>query len=126
MMEMNTPPEAFEPDQEGGLEGGGMEEPEMDEMDDEDLAEMGASDTEAAALAENEMADAAAAKAKMDPADQKVMEKMETLKEKIKDGSLKGEELDKALSDVGFSGSDISSLKSVQMKGRVMLFFFDF
>jgi anti-sigma28 factor (negative regulator of flagellin synthesis) len=124
MMEMNTPPEAFEPDQEGGLEGGEMEEPEMDEMDDEDLAEMGASDTEAAALAENEMADAAAAKAKMDPADQEVMEKMETLKEKIKDGSLKGEELDKALADVGFSGSDISSLKSIQMKGMVMLFFF--
>ena len=118
MMEMNTPPEAFEPDAEGGMEGMGMEMEDMDEMDDEELAEMGESDEAAAEEAAEAAAKSKGKKKMKSEMDKQMKKKMEDVKEKIKKGKLKGDNLDKALSDVGFSGTQIDKLKGIELKGK--------
>ena len=109
-MGLMTPTEAFDPDRDGGLGAMGPEPEEMDELSEPEPEEMGAEE----AGAEAEAAEAT----QFDPVGEEKKKALEEIQKKIKEGKLKGKELDKALKELGFKPDDIKMLKDIQTKGK--------
>jgi len=111
MMGLMTPTEAFDPDRDGGLGAMGPEPEEMDELSEPEPEEMGAQEAGAEAEAVPEAT-------QFDPVGEAKKKALEEIQKKIKEGKLKGKELDKALKELGFKPDDIKMIKDIQIKGK--------